>query len=506
MGFQQGLSGLNVSSKNLEVIGNNVANANTVGFKNSRAEFADIFASTLVGLSGTQAGIGAYVSRVSQQFSQGNITSSANPLDIAINDNGFFRMSAPSGEVTFTRNGQFKLDKFGFVVDNRGSHFTGFGVTQSIDPLTGVSVDVADRGQELNLRIDPNAQSAPQATGQSVSAEKGAFFNVNLDSRAATPVGKNSFTSSDTPPVPGPLGSPQPDPTSYNSATSLTVYDSEGLPHALTTFYIKTEIPNEWAVMMTVDGASAGNVKVAAPGGGGFLPQVDAAGHSYDPTTGAPLAGLADLRVVFDTNGQLTGYKVGGVTVPSTVTPPDIQIDLERIADELTNINQIKGINTTITYGAAGSTAPFKTLDFPLNFANSTQFGSGFSAKTQQDGFAPGQLAGFSISPEGAISVRYTNGQTRTEGFVRMANFANVQGLQPAGNNQWVQTFQAGTEQVGLPGDAGFGTLQSGAVEDSNVDLTGELVNMITAQRSYQANAQTIKTEDSILQTLVNLR
>lgn len=506
MGFQQGLSGLNVSAKNLDVIGNNVANANTVGFKYSRAEFADIFASTLVGLSGTQAGIGAYVSRVAQQFTQGNITSSSNPLDIAINDNGFFRMQSPAGAVSYTRNGQFKLDKFGFVTDNRGSYLTGFGVTKSIDPLTGVSVDVADRGKEVNLRIDPNGQSAPQATGQSISAEKGALFNVNLDSRAATPVGKNSFTSSDTTSPTGTLGSPIPDPTSYNSATSLTVYDSEGIPHALTTFYIKTETPNEWAVMMTVDGASATNVQVAAPGTTAFLPQVDAAGHAYDPVTGAALTGLADLRVTFDTNGQLTGYKINGVPYNSTVTPPSISIDLHGVADELTNINQIKGINTTITYGAAGSTPPFKTLDFPLNFADSTQFGSTFSAKTSQDGFAPGQLAGFSISPQGAITVRYTNGQTRTEGFVRMANFANVQGLQPAGNNQWVQTFQAGTEQVGLPGDAGFGTLQSGAVEDSNVDLTAELVNMITAQRSYQANAQTIKTQDSVLQTLVSLR
>ncbi|MBB5018742.1 flagellar hook protein FlgE [Chitinivorax tropicus] len=504
MGFQQGLSGLNVSAKNLDVIGNNVANANTVGFKYSRTEFADIFATTLVGLSGTQAGIGAYVSRVAQQFTQGNITSSSNPLDLAINDNGFFRMASPAGAISYTRNGQFKQDKFGFLVDNRGSYLTGFGVTQAVDPLTGVSRDVADRGKEINLRIDPNGQSAPQATGASLGAERGALFQVNLNAKDTTPTNKNNFKSSTTP-VGGPLGSPIPDATSYTTATSLTVYDSEGLGHSLTTFYIKTEVPNEWAVMMVADGASAANVGVRAPGGGAYLPQVNAGGTAYDPVTGLPLAGLADLRLTFDTNGQLTGYKVAGNAYPVT-TPPDISLNLKGIADELTNINKTKGINTVVTYGAAGNAAPFKPLDFPLNFRGSTQFASGFSVKSQQDGFAPGQLAGFSISPTGAITVRYTNGQSRTEGFVRMASFPNVQGLQPAGNNQWVQTFQAGQEQVGLPGDAGFGTLQSGAMEDSNVDLTAELVNMITAQRSYQANAQTIKTQDSVLQTLVSLR
>ncbi|MEW9900166.1 flagellar hook protein FlgE [Chitinivorax sp. PXF-14] len=504
MGFQQGLSGLNVSAKNLDVIGNNVANANTVGFKNSRTEFADIFATTLVGLSGTQSGIGAYVSRVSQQFTQGNITSSANPLDIAINDNGFFRMSSPAGALSYTRNGQFKLDQFGFIVDNRGSYLTGFGVTKAIDPLNGVATDVADRGKPINLRIDPNGNSAPQATGASIGSDNGALFKVNLDARSAVPTAKNAFLSSATP-VGGPLGKPIPDASSYNTATSLQVYDSQGFAHSLTTFYVKTETPNEWAVKMVADGASAINVQVREPGGATFKNQVDATGAAYD-NTGAALPGLADLRLVFDNNGQFVGYKIAGATGPlpggvyPPTTPPDISLNLTGIASELTNINQVKGVNTTVTYGA---TTP---LTFPLNFASSTQFGSGFTAKTQQDGYAPGQLAGFAISPQGAITVRYTNGQTRTEGFVRMANFPNQQGLQPAGNNQWVQTFQAGAEQTGLPGDAGFGTLQSGAVEDSNVDLTAELVNMITAQRSYQANAQTIKTQDSVLQTLVNLR
>lgn len=480
MGFQQGLSGLNVSAKNLDVIGNNVANSNTVGFKGSRTEFADIFASTIVGVAGTQSGIGAYVSRVSQQFTQGNITSSANPLDIAINNNGFFRMEAPSGSISYSRNGQFKLDKSGFIVDNGGGYLTGYGVTQVVDPLTGLAKDAADRGQPLRVQIDPGAQNAPLATGGSVGGNQGVLFALNLDSRAAQPTA--AFTST-TSTFPGVLGNPIPDPSSYNSATSISVYDSQGSPHSLTTYYVKTATPNEWDVYLLADGTSMGNIQIGGQ---------------------AQASGAAAMRMVFDTNGTLQGYKVpaSAAAITNLVTaPPSLDIDLAAIAAEQTAINQHKGVNTTVTNGA---TTP---LTFPISYKGSTQFGSNFGVGTaRQDGYAPGQLAGFSVSAEGAVQVRYTNGQTKTAAYVRLANFPNTQGLQPAGNNQWVQTYAAGDEVTGLPGDAGFGVLQSGAVEDSNVDLTAELVNMITAQRTYQANAQTVKTQDQILQTLVNLR
>ncbi len=490
MGFQQGLSGLNVSAKNLDVIGNNVANSNTVGFKSSRAEFADIFASTIVGVAGTQSGIGAYVSRVAQQFTQGNITSSANPLDIAINNNGFFRMESPAGATSYSRNGQFKLDRSGFIVDNNGSYLTGYGVTQVADPLTGETIDAADRGQPLRVKVDPGAQNSPQATGSSISGDQGVVFGLNLDARSAVPTA--AFTSATS--VVGTPANPIPDPTSYNSATSITVYDSLGSPHTLTTYFIKTATSNEWDVHMLADGTSMANVEV-----------LDSTSAVQTQATGA-----AAMRLVFNTNGQLLGYKVpasasnganpGGVT--NLVTdPPQLNVKLDDIATERTAIAQNKGLTTTVTNGA---TTP---LVFPFSFKDSTQFGSNFGiGSARQDGYAPGELAGFSVSPEGALQVRYTNGQTKTTAYIRLSSFPNTQGLQPAGNNQWVQTYAAGEEVTGLPGDAGFGTLQSGAVEDSNVDLTAELVNMITAQRTYQANAQTVKTQDQILQTLVNLR
>ncbi|MDQ5889437.1 MAG: Flagellar hook protein FlgE, partial [Pseudomonadota bacterium] len=396
MGFQQGLSGLNVSAKNLDVIGNNVANSNTVGFKSSRTEFADIFASTIVGVAGTQSGIGAYVSKVAQQFTQGNITSSANPLDIAINNNGFFRMESGAGAISYSRNGQFKLEKSGFIVDNGGGYLTGYGVTQVVDPLTGLAKDAADRGQPIRVQIDPGAQNAPLATGQSVGGNQGVLFALNLDSRAAQPTA--AFASTTSAPPPGALGNPIPDPSSYNSATSISVYDSQGAPHSLTTYYVKTADANEWDVYVLADGTSMGNIQI------GGQPQA---------------SGAAALRMVFDANGALQGYKVpaSAAAITNQITsPPSLDVDLVAIAAEQTAINQHKGITTTVTNGA---TTP---LVFPLSYKGSTQFGSNFGIGTaRQDGYAPGQLAGFSVSPEGAVQVRYTNGQTKTAAYIRLA-------------------------------------------------------------------------------------
>ncbi|MEO6423245.1 MAG: flagellar hook-basal body complex protein, partial [Candidatus Nitrotoga sp.] len=153
---------------------------------------------------------------------------------------------------------------------------------------------------------------------------------------------------------------------------------------------------------------------------------------------------------------------------------------------------------------ATGSTTP-QPLTF--NFLSSTQFGAAFAVnQLTQNGYTSGQLSGFNTSADGTIVGRYTNGQSKALGQVLLANFANPQGLQPVGNNEWIASASSGPALIGTPGTSSLGVVQSSAVEDSNVDLTAELVNMIMAQRVYQANAQTIKTEDAMMQTITNLR
>lgn len=430
MGFQQGLSGLNASSKSIDTIGNNIANSGTVGFKSGAAQFADVFAASLSGAGAAPVGIGTKVAAVVQQFSQGNISSTNNPLDTAINGGGFFQMDDGTGGTVYARNGQFQLDKDGYIVNAQGLRLKG------VPAANGV---IATGAPAVPLRLFDPAQSlagAPQATGTS-AASLGVEANVNLDSRVAVPaVAVFNYAN----------------PSSYNQSTAITIYDSLGNPHTYSMYFVKDAAPNSWTVYATLTNPA-----------GGVPPFTDL-------SAGGPLGTLT-----FDTGGALTS-----AIFSQALTDADM--------------------------GFPGAVTSPQT--FPVNFSGSTQFGSSFSVNALgQDGFASGSLSGFNIGIDGTLLGRYSNGQSQPVGQIVLANFRNPQGLQPLGNNRWGPTSISGDPLTGVPGSSGqYGVLQSSALEDSNVDLTAELVSMIVQQRSYQANAQTIKTVDSILQTLVNLR
>ncbi len=420
MSFQHGLSGLNVTSQSLDVIGNNIANTNTVGFKQAEAQFADLYANSLSGATGNNIGIGARVAEVAQEFTQGTITPTSNPLDIAVNGNGFFRMS-DNGAITYSRNGQFHLDSNGFIVNNNDLNLTGYTVDNngSIQPTNPV-----------NLRVSTAALS-PQPT-TAFSAE------LNLDSRTTVPAPLPAFNATD--------------PSTYNGTTSGTIFDSLGNAHVLSIYFQKNNA-NAWDMFATIDGQTT-------PTG---------------TPVGVTLNGGGSEAVTFDTSGNLT----------APAAPIAVSVDLATL-------------NPTL-----GATSP---LDFTLDLSGTTQFGTNFGVNAlSQDGYSSGSLAGFSIDGEGFLSGNYSNGESRTLGQIVLANFANPQGLTPIGDNQWIESNTSGQPLVGSPGTGTMGLLQSSAVEDSNVDLTTELVNLITMQRSYQANAKTIETQDAILQTLVNL-
>ncbi len=412
MGFQSGLSGLNAASKNLDVIGNNVANAQVVGFKGSVTQFADVFAASLGGGGANQIGIGSKVQNVAQVFNQGNVTPTNNPLDIAITGRGFFRLD-DGGAIAYSRNGQFQLDSQGFVVNSQGLNLTGYGV------------DV--NGNIINATPGPirfdTADIAPRATDEFRAT-------LNLDSRSLQPA-VAVFDPNNT--------------QSFNFTTSGTTYDTLGNPHVFTLYFVRTATPGVWNAHSTVDGGPVTDVDLGAG-------------------AGAPVA------LSFDANGVLT-------------TPMPL--------------------NASLTI-ASGAVTP---LAFPLNFTGTTQYGAVSSVNAlSQTGYTSGRLIGFNVAQDGVIVGRYSNGQSRNLGQVVLADFVNAQGLSPLGDNLWAETAQSGLPVVGSPGSGTLGNLQSAAVEDSNVDLTAELVNLITAQRNYQANAQTIKTQDAVLQTLVNLR
>ncbi|KAF0205835.1 MAG: flagellar hook protein [Gallionellaceae bacterium] len=448
MGFQQGLSGLNAAAKNLDVIGNNVANANTVGFKGSQAQFADVYASSVGGSAGTSAGIGTKLATIAQQFSQGNITSSNNSLDTAISGQGFFQLGTTTSTAPqyYTRNGQFQTDSNGYIVTSEGMRLFGVDHTGVPGPLQ-----------------IPTAQIPARATG--TSDHPNIVAGLNVDAR-----GKVTAEAADQGPgatvPPGPAGSfrfNQTDPTTYNNSTSTTIYDSLGNPHVATLYFQKSNPvvgTNPWNVFLTIDN------ELQPPQA---VPTV--------PPSAVPLG----TGLPFDTTGKLPPGTL--LTMAAAYLPP---------------------LSSPAGGGIAAAADPM-TLTF--DFSASTQYGSAFGVSSMvQDGYTTGMPSGFNISPDGTILGRYTNGQSQKLGQVTIANFSNPQGLQPLGNNRWAPTSTAGTPLPGTPGTASLGVLQSGAVEDANVDLTGELVSMIVAQRVYQANAQSIKTQDAVLQTITNLR
>ncbi|MFT3736466.1 MAG: flagellar hook protein FlgE [Rhodocyclaceae bacterium] len=419
MAFQQGLSGLNAASKALDVISNNVANGSTVGYKLAGSQFNDVFAAALNGAAaGVQIGIGTAMAAVAQQFTQGNITPTNNPLDVAINGDGFFVVQTPDASVTaYSRNGQFDIDANGYITNAGGFRLMGFlpgGGTATASPIQLSASTAALTG-------------APAATTTM-------DIGLNLDSRNTTPtITPFDYTDTDT----------------YNSSTSTTSYDSLGNPHAISMYFVRS---------------------AAAPTMAGATSRWDVY-TSID--NGTPTAVPTNME--FSGTGQLVGTSAAG-----TYTLPQ---------------------SYAVTTGAVSP------LAFTIDFAGSTQFGSAFNVTEQsQDGYAPGVLSGITISKDGVVQGRYSNGQTNDIATIALATFPSPGGLLAVGGNNWVESAESGAAQLGAPGIGKRGLLQAGAVEESNVDLTAELVSMITQQRNYQANAQSIKTQDQVMQTLVNLR
>ncbi|GMV73939.1 MAG: flagellar hook protein FlgE [Rubrivivax sp.] len=449
MSFQQGLSGLNATSKSLEVIGNNIANSGTYGAKSSRAEFADFYAASLNGSTANGAGIGTYLANISQQFTQGSVTATDNPLDIAVNGRGFFQVSDGVSPTKYTRNGQFKLDREGYIVNNGGLKLLGYDAdlaTGQIKPGLAVPIKL------------PTGVIDPRATDE-------IRMQLNLDAtkKVSKPATVPDIDFKDS--------------TTYNNATSLTVYDVKGSPVALTYYFQRSSgatptnptAPDVWEVYATANGLTvlpAGAVDNSAPAAIGSI--------TFDPATSKPSA--------FTPGAGFTG----------TIDPTTNAIEI--------------GFGT-IT-GAANSSGlipqPISGIEMTMDIS---QFASPFGVTNlSQTGFSAGQLVSIGIEDNGIVTARYSNGQTKSAGQIEVANFRNLQGLQPLGDNLWASTFASGGAVTGVPGEGNLGVLQAGALEESNIDLTAELVNMITAQRAYQANAQTIKTQDQVLQTLVNLR
>lgn len=420
MSFQTGLSGLNVSSKSLDVIGNNIANSSTVGFKSSRNEFSELVAGSLGTGGGSAAGIGAATAAIAQQFSQGNINITGNSLDVGINGGGFFQVMKTDGTIAYTRDGELKLDKNGNLITNTGSFLMGYPTDN-----TGTATSITP--QKL---VMPTGAPIPAKATTSVTAE----FNLDARAKDAT----QSIAAGSTPAPRATYG------------TSVSVYDAQGVASSANLYFQKTDtVANSWDVYT-------------------------------DLTSTTPVG-----TITFDATGKILTPAGFSMTIPGSTIPSNNP-------NETTIVGGVKVIPGPITVDLKGV----------------TQFGAAYSVTAlSQDGYAAGEFTSLAIDGKGVISTSYSNGQTlKTGGMIALGDFRNLQGLAPVGGGEYLETFKSGPVVLGKPGIGKFGETRAGSIEESNVDITAELVNMMTAQRNYQANAQTIKTQDQVMSTLVNLR
>lgn len=637
MAFNTGLSGLRASSVDLDVTGNNISNASTVGFKGSKAQFGDLYASGFLSAGTNPIGDGVRVQDVKQSFSQGNISFTDNGLDLAINGDGFFVLNN-GGEVRYSRAGQFGIDKDGFVTNNQNMRVQGF-VADDDGNLSGIRDDLQVETDNLaprrttNLRSDLNLDSretvlerrvsdmgeftAPGGTtgfpseNFDITYEDGRVVSVSINEANATdfsaadvvdvlngqqglsasatttyedltvnqlddaidggngnfdfslavggvnvPIDTTGVTNTETlakaindaqaptisaqvtdsgnlrlidnrgnnltvgytsdtsnlDPAETTVGTVRPqadreitdiastgtgptnladswddrnieitnqfnplDQRTYNHATSTTIYDSLGNSHEMTQFYVKQPAPgngvgvSEWSVYAQIDGEFVG-------------------GTDQNP-----------YQARFDQDGDLQSVNgdPNGEILIDDWTPKD--------ADGTPN-----GADGPPAAGEEITTPipdPPTTSAFVLDLGNTTQYGSDFGVNDQrQNGFATGRLSGLDVSDQGVLFARYTNGQSQSLGQVALASFNNTNGLSPVGETTWVETFESGQPIVGAPDTGTLGSIKASSIEESNVDLSAELVNLIIAQRNYQANAKTIETSDAVTQTIINLR
>ncbi|MCU1729132.1 flagellar hook protein FlgE [Pseudomonas sp. 7P_10.2_Bac1] len=441
MSFNIGLSGLYAANKQLDVTGNNIANVATTGFKSSRAEFADVYSASKLGVGSKTIGSGVNLANVSQNFGQGAVNNTGNLLDMGIEGSGFFVLS-DNGALSYTRAGTFKADKDGYITNTNGTaRLQGYGVDANGVINTSVLTD---------LRID-TSNLAPKASS---TVESTINLNSNSDviNQTTTP-----FDPDET--------------ASYSKKFSTTIYDTQGNPHPMDQYMVKTG-SNTWNTYTLIDGRNPDGSAVTGEG------------------AKAPVASTMS----FDATGALV-----------SVTTPNPEEDADPIVSStLTVSNWMPGATVNGAWVSNGAAANEKGIG--INMAKTTQYNTDTTRNPPtQDGYATGHINNLTIDGSGVMFANFSNNQSRAIGQISLASFTNEQGLQPVGGTAWKETYASGQAGFDVPKTGTLGSIASNSLEDSNVNLTNELVDLIKAQSNYQANAKTISTQSTIMQTIIQM-
>ncbi|MCW8334916.1 flagellar hook protein FlgE [Vibrio paucivorans] len=429
------LSGLSAAQLDMNTTSNNIANANTYGFKESRAEFGDVYSNSLFTHAKTTPGQGVQASQVAQQFHEGSSVYTNNPMDLRISGNGFFavakdRLSPTTNEMT--RNGAFHLNKSNYMVNANEEYLLGYQVNK-------------ETGQALSY--EPSPIQIPKEYGKPKETENVKIgINLPADAELKDPA---LFDIND--------------PETYNRSTSSTVYDSMGQSYKLTTYYLKDATqPNTWQSYYTVtDGDGEKPVNIT---GGDATSPTGHIGHTFR----------------FNNDGTLASVNNGN---PITTEPLG------------------SGANPIDLGGADVN----QTLNFKLG--DSTQFAAPFELQAfDEDGATTGFLAKVDFDEKGSVVGTYSNGEEVILGRVAMVRVANEQGLAKKGGTQWDSTNLSGKKVWGESNTGSFGSIGSGVLEQSNIDMTQELVDLISAQRNFQANSRSLEVHNQTQQNILQIR
>ncbi len=537
-----GTSGLKVHGEKMNVIGNNLANVSTIGFKASRMDFEDALYQSVTTASGAdQVGRGAAIGTILTDFSQGSMESTNVSTDLAIGGKGFFIVS-PKGEDLeyYTRAGNFRFDKEGYLVDPHGYVLQGWRVesenkaqaASSTSSASQAGTSVRTVGSYGDIRLE-NFQSPPQATQyvqiianlNSQSEDKAVsstdpFFSMYSywDSNSSKPLGDNL----------------------YSYQTTLKVYDENGSPHDLTIYFDKVDSH----ATNTTSGYQYWEYMVTVP------PDDDNRLFWQNATDTTKKGVLMIGNLTFDSSGHLIRQsaftiKDNDTTTPDTIDltdpnnpgdlsnwqPADFNIEgypiltanfLGNAGADATNMTNAK--NVAIDLGAYSQSLSWQNApanasaigtdasqlptfgDMKSGALSVTSYSSPSTTYTQsQDGYPAGDLESIAVSRDGVITGHYSNGQVLELYALTLANFNNTEGLRREGGNLFIETRDSGTALTGLPGAAGLGTISSNSLEQSNVDMAEEFVKMITTQKGFQANSRTITTTNSLLDEVIRL-
>lgn len=524
------LSGINAASNGLSVISNNLANSQTVGFKASRAEFADMF-------SGPQSspGNGVRVAAYTQDFSQGTIQGTGRELDYAIDGEGFFILDDQTGKypAIYTRNGSFKLDKDGYITDQSGNQLQGYLRNDTLSTDTSPVFDTTLSSIDLDA-----LNRTPRATDEMT-------FAINLDGEEDNNVDANgdglAFPAAAPTPVrdnllrlidfeDGADASNDPYSGFPDFSTNKIIHDSLGGEHRLTANFYKRDVVSvanstddyngdgtndkysSWIVQYTVQDydetteswVTSGHV---ADANGNLIDNTGAIVTTPAPAGTDRVEGqLFELR--FDTDGNL----VDVLSPNSVVAPVGVSATNSPLpAASWTSSGSTGTLNWVIDTPFSGANDPLgNTQSTPINidvdFNEMSQFAGSYNLDgVTQNGFKIGDLVGLTTSLDGVIEARYSNGRSLAVARIGIADFNDRNALEKLGSQMYAESYNSGTVQLGTPQSSGFGSITEGSLEYSNVDVTSELVNMIQTQRTYQASAQVISTSQTLTQTILNL-